>query len=82
MSTKEPLNIMAENKSFDQEKCIEFYYSTNIRCPLADCDFDEGFSSKTKYSRHWEDRHMCSVQKYECPIQYCRSIFRRSLVTH
>lgn len=46
---------MAEDKTFTQEKCIEFYYSANMRWPLADCVFDEGFSSKTKYSRHWEE---------------------------
>lgn len=77
MSTEEPLNIMAEDEIFDNEKFIEFYYSTDMRCPIADCDFGGRFLTKTKYSRHWEERHISSVQKYECPIQYCRSVLRR-----
>ncbi|CAC5423767.1 unnamed protein product [Mytilus coruscus] len=77
MSTEIPLNIMAEDENFDQEKFIGFYYSTDMHCPLADCDFGGRFSSKTKYSRHWEERHLSSVQKLECPIQYCRSRLRR-----
>ncbi|CAC5408208.1 unnamed protein product [Mytilus coruscus] len=77
MSTEEPLNIMAEDEIFDKEKLIEFYYSTDMRCPIADCDFGGRFLTKTKYSRHWEERHISSVQKYECPIQYCRGVLRR-----
>ncbi|CAC5378549.1 unnamed protein product [Mytilus coruscus] len=77
MSTEEPLNIMAEDEIFDKEKFIEFYYSTDMRCPIADCDFGGRFLTKTKYSRHWEERHISSVQKYECPIQYCRGVLRR-----
>ncbi|CAC5358812.1 unnamed protein product [Mytilus coruscus] len=77
MSTEEPLNIMTEDEIFDKEKLIEFYYSTDMRCPIADCDFGGRFLTKTKYSRHWEERHISSVQKYEYPIQYCRGVLRR-----
>lgn len=68
---------MAADETFDQEKFIDFYYSTDIHCPLADCNFGVRFLSKTKYARHWEERHLSSVQKLEDPIQYWRSRLKR-----
>ncbi|CAC5404149.1 unnamed protein product [Mytilus coruscus] len=77
MSSEEPLNLMAEEDNFDSEKLIEFYYSAYMLCPVTDCDFGGKFATKTKYSRHWEERHIFSVQKMECAIQHCTSRLRR-----
>ncbi|CAC5388256.1 unnamed protein product [Mytilus coruscus] len=42
MSTEEPLNIMAEEENFDQEKFIEFYYSKTCIVQLQTVTLVEG----------------------------------------
>ena len=36
MSSEEPLEITAEDNSFDKDKFIEFFFTTDMCCPVAD----------------------------------------------
>ena len=76
MSSEDPLQLMADDDGFDKER-TEIYFSTDMRCPVVDCDVHSKFPTKSKYSRHWEERHIEALEKFECAVQGCTTRQRR-----
>lgn len=58
---------------------VEFYFSSkqSMKCPVEGCPV-ESFSSKSKFDRHWMERHLQKITKYLCSMNNCpASILRR-----
>ena len=84
MSLEDPLELMAEDETFDvmltpsfKEQQIEFFYSVGMACPIADCNVGGKFQNKTRYQRHWEERHVQQAEKWECAYANCGALVRR-----
>lgn len=57
---------------------VEFFFSTDgrMRCPIDGCTARR-FLTKTKYTRHWNERHVPTNLKYHCSYSNCDTTCRR-----
>ncbi|XP_071180040.1 uncharacterized protein [Mytilus edulis] len=59
-------------------KSIEFFFKPGgrMQCPVEDCGA-KSFENRTKYQRHWEEKHTMKCVKYECSVAGCLASCRR-----
>lgn len=60
-----------------QTEYIEVLYDpSGMECPIIGCKGTK-FPSKSKFTRHWEERHKMSTTKYICSVHGCNAECRR-----
>ena len=53
----------------DSHVHTEICYSRNMDCPVPGCSVSN-FSSKAKFSRHWNEKHVPTSVKYHCSVNH------------
>ncbi|VDI67218.1 Hypothetical predicted protein [Mytilus galloprovincialis] len=67
-----------ETEMSELTKSIEFFFKPGgrMQCPVDDCGA-KSFENRTKYQRHWEEKHTMKCVKYECSVAGCLASCRR-----
>lgn len=52
------------------------FYPRGMACPVSGCN-GIMFPTKTKFTRHWEERHRIQTRKFLCPVAGCSAECRR-----
>uniref|UniRef100_K1RA86 Uncharacterized protein n=1 Tax=Magallana gigas TaxID=29159 RepID=K1RA86_MAGGI len=52
------------------------FYPRGMGCPVSGCN-GIMFPTKTKFTRHWEERHRIQTRKFLCPVAGCSAECRR-----
>ena len=71
--------IHAEQDNFQFENPhLPVRFTSGMKCPIDGCTAAESkFVIKSKFVRHWEEKHEPFSSKFECAVKGCKSLVRR-----
>ena len=68
--------IIAEEEKFD-EPDLPVRFSPGLECLIDGCTAaGSKFMVRTKFVRHWEEKHEPFASKFECAVKECKSLVR------
>lgn len=61
-----------------EEPDLPVRFTSGMKCPIEGCTAAEStFVIRSKFVRHWEEKHEAFSSKYECAVKGCQSLVRR-----
>ncbi|CAC5419742.1 unnamed protein product [Mytilus coruscus] len=72
------ISVMNQGGDMNESDKVEFFFKPRglMQCPVEECGTNK-FASRTKYLRHWEEKHMEICVTYTCCMNGCQATCKR-----
>ncbi|CAC5411255.1 unnamed protein product [Mytilus coruscus] len=72
------ISVMNQGGDMNESDKVEFFFKLRglMQCPVEECGTNK-FASRTKYLRHWEEKHMEICVTYTCCMNGCQATCKR-----